>query len=208
MQHNFEEDMKEIRLTITGFGPFGSLSENLSEKVVEYIASSDFDFPGTIHTHTFPVIYQDADERLRKVIEETKPHILILTGVSPINCIQLEKRAHNRDNSSPDNLGEVRSNQLIIDQAPFRYESNLPLDEFANQITNMGGNLKVSEHAGEFLCNHYYFRAFHMKNTQGKPSEVLFVHMPNQISSKDHKLSVESIASGLVSLAQLISNTL
>lgn len=201
-----------LHLTLTGFEPFGSYMENTSEKVMRYISSYDWNFSGTISTCIFPVTYKDADQWLQKIVEEeTHPQVFILTGVCPSSytSLRIERIAYNLDDSNDsDNNGEVRKSQPILTQGTLGYISELPLDEFANHLTKIGIPAEVSEFAGSFLCNHYYFRALHMKENSKQPKEVLFVHIPDLTGQKHQKLSIESVSSGLIILAELISKTL
>ncbi len=176
-------DSTPVHLTVTGFDSFYGVETNPSRLTVESISRlpvrKDL---YRLNTRIFPVIYEQAEKQLRSVIRETNPDILIMVGVSrSTQTLRLERVARNLDHSdTPDNDNVVRRNQLIIEHgAPREYVSNLPLSEYSSALNTVGESTEVSDDAGGFLCNHYYFLGRHYLANSMPERLCLFVHVPN-----------------------------
>ena len=203
--------MMLTNLTVTGFGPFHTVETNSSGLVVQYLpAVLDENAGFHLNTRVFPVIYETASEQISKAIQMTEPDILIMVGVSENeNELRLERVARNLDNSDvPDNQNVVRKNQRIIARnAPDEFCSSLPLDAYVEVLTNAGIPAQVSEDAGGYLCNHYYYLAHHHLKQMQTDCICLFVHVPNLVnnefrSSSNSMLSVSTAVKGISLLAQ------
>ncbi|MCY4523406.1 MAG: hypothetical protein OXB84_01575 [Halobacteriovoraceae bacterium] len=197
-----------VNLTITGFQPFLDFPLNTSEEVVKHMASrSTSHGPFVVDTHVFPVVYRDSKKQLENVIRENRPDIFIITGVSrKTHTLCLESTAKNRDNSeSPDNLGDVRLNRIIDPGGPSRYVSELPLSRFKDHLAKAGVSASLSDDAGGFICNHYYYTTYLIKESLGRPRICLFVHLPDlPVLENIEKLSIKSLADSLLFLARMI----
>ena len=199
------------KLTVTGFGPFHTVETNSSELVVRQLSAVfDKNESFCVKTRIFPVIYETASEQISETIRVTKPDILIMVGVSEgENELRLERVARNLDNSDiPDNQNAVRKNQQIIARnAPDEFRSSLPLDTYVDVLTTAGIPAQVSDDAGGYLCNHYYYLAHHNLTLSQTDCVCLIVHVPNLVNdesrfSPNSMLSVSTAAKGISLLAQ------
>ncbi|MDE0309859.1 MAG: pyroglutamyl-peptidase I [Acidiferrobacterales bacterium] len=200
-------------LLITGFGPFRGVETNSSELVVRELRNMTAEKHGfRLQARILPVVYETASATVCKAIDSTNPAIFIMTGVSnTAKELQLERVARNLDCSeSCDNHETVRKNHRIVEEGPDRYSIDLPLDEYANALTEQGIPSRVSNDAGGFVCNHCYYRACHHVATFSVDCICLFVHVPDLVSG-DHALNqsriltVSSAANGILMLAQCIA---
>ncbi len=203
-------------LLVTGFGPFHTVETNTSELIVQELQNKFVEKDGfCLQTRIFPVIYDRASEEITETIRTTNPEILIMIGVSKTaKKMQLEQVARNLDCSETfDNQNVVRKNHRILDDGPDQYCTSLPLDEYADTLTEAGISTIVSNDAGGFLCNHYYYRACHYFAVTPVDCVCLFVHVPNlenggNVCRQKPNLSVSGVAEGILLLAQQIRNSM
>jgi len=167
-----------MTLLITGFEPFATVKENPSQKIVEYIAAKK---PSQIATQILPVDYQTAGEKLFAAIELYQPQAVLLLGVAQKRKhIALERLAINiNDARIPDNNGNLKTGQPIVENAPVGYWSTLPLEAMYDAIAQTKIPVKYSNHAGAYLCNHVMYVALHHYATRGQADIPCgFVHVP------------------------------
>lgn len=162
---------------VTGFEPFGGSSTNSSELVVTALAAVDE--PGVI-TAVLPTSYRRAEARLGDLLHAHRPHAVLLLGLSDSAAgIRLEQVALNLDDSdAPDNDGEVRLRQRIVEGAPVGYWSSLQLNRMADAARDLREEVVFSHDAGGYVCNHAFFTAAHLLATEFPGSRCGFVHVP------------------------------
>jgi len=92
-------------------------------------------------------------------------------------CLRLEDRAVNLDDFSlPDNAGQVRIRQPIIEGAPALLRTQIDVERLFACLRDRGHPVEWSFSAGTFVCNHLYYRLLHRCHAVARP--VLFVHLP------------------------------
>lgn len=203
-------------LLVTGFGPFDTVETNTSELIVHELQNFPLERDGfCLRTRIFPVIYETASEEIMETILKTSPEIFIMIGVSvTAKELQLEQVAQNLDCSETfDNQNVARKNLRILDDGPDQYHTSLPLDEYTAVLKQAGIPTRVSNHAGGFLCNHYYYRACHHFATMPADCVCLFVHVPHlanggHASHQNSKLSVSGAAKGILLLVRHIKKSM
>lgn len=167
------------RILLTGFEPFGEIESNPSQHVVETLGRVAF--PGLdLVTAVLPVSYADAGNCIRGLIREHRPdHVLALGVAAKREEICLERVALNLDDAAgPDNDGIVRQGEPILPGGPPAYFSALPLAGLKTQLEAAGIPVRISNHAGAYLCNHAYYAAADEIARLGLPAGVVFVHVP------------------------------
>ena len=159
------------RTFITGFGPFGSFTQNPSEtlargsgrpfQILEVGYSTVDSFLDSIDTYSF--------ERL------------LMMGVSEhAQCFRLEMVGRNQTGCSPDVFGRALTDPYIDPSGPAALPSTLWKPEHAEDLKGMA---MLSEDAGSYLCNYAFYRAL-----QELPHRrVGFLHVPSHdtIGEKD-----------------------
>ena len=202
--------MKPLRLTVTGFGPFPGFEQNPSGQIVKHLSnrrseSSCF----KIFTHVFPVEYQGAYHRVLAAIQQSNPDIFILLGVYSGNAkVRLEKIARNLNASSKlDNSGICQFDETIVPEGPELFDSTLPLEHFSEKLQQFGLPAMQSLSAGGYLCNNHYYLANYIQKEKKFMYESLLVHVPD-LNSTDCGLSLESVADGVLLLAEWIAEEL
>jgi len=167
-----------MTLLLTGFEPFGSVRDNPSQRIVEHIEKQDHSH---IITTILPVRYQDAGEKLLKLIEKHQPTCILMLGVAQTrDKICLERIALNINSASlADNDGNVKSGEYIEHDSPLAYESTLPLFELNRLLRKKQIPTRISYHAGTYLCNHIFYTARHYLETSNQSHVPCgFVHIP------------------------------
>jgi pyroglutamyl-peptidase len=195
-------------LLLTGFGPFGEISENPSSLLVNELRKS-LELPDGFRliTEILPVIYDQAGRRIRQLIRTQKPDILISFGVAASrNKINLERVALNlQDAESSDNADILKQGQMIEPQGPKAYFANLPLHEMKSVCEDAGGLTVISNHAGGYICNEVFYAAAHEIESLGLGTRYGFIHLPELAETTQTELEhdfdlpmlTESIRAGL-----------
>lgn len=167
------------RILLTGFEPFPGVDENPTQRIVRDLSAASFQGWDVV-TDILPVSYERGDQCIRGLIRLHRPDVALLTGVAAItDPIRLERVALNLDDAAiPDNDGLLRKGQAIRPDAPPAYFSGHPLVELEASLAESGIPVKISNHAGAYLCNHVFFAASHEVERLGLETRVGFVHVP------------------------------
>jgi pyroglutamyl-peptidase len=162
---------------VTGFESFGGSRTNSSELVVTALGA--LGEPGVI-TAVLPTSYRRAEARIRDLLHAHRPHTALMMGLGDGAAgIRLEQVALNLDDfDAPDNDGEVRLRQNIVDGAPVGYWSSLQLDRMAEAARDLSEEALFSHDAGGYVCNHVFFTAAHLVATEFPGTRCGFVHLP------------------------------
>ncbi len=165
-----------MRILLTGFVPFGKVTTNPSQQIVEQIAASGR-YPQVV-TAVLPVEYAGGTDRLQQLIATHQPDAIVCVGVAQNRSkISLERFALNVDDASlPDNAGVLRQGEAICAGEPLAYTSTLPLDAMQSALQAQAIPVEISNHAGAYLCNHAFYMARHLTNGQDIPCG--FIHVP------------------------------
>jgi pyroglutamyl-peptidase len=151
------------RLLVTGFGPFGSVTDNPSARLAEGC--------GELY-RILPVEFEACD---RFALQPVSPPIdtVLLMGVAVSRRIlTLEMVAWNRIRPTPDAAGNVRRGLVWPESDPWR-AGNLWTPEVLSAVLRPG--LAVMGYCpGTYLCNYLYYR---MRAAQPR-LRVGFLHVP------------------------------
>jgi pyroglutamyl-peptidase len=158
------------RILVTGFEPFGSVQENVSEVVATRLAAPE---GSELRTLVLPVSFGDAWRRLKSMISDFGPDCILALGLAEERrVITPELVAINfMDARIPDNRGRQPMQTRIHDDAPAAYFSTLPVHAMAADLTRAGHPASVSYSAGAFVCNYLMYELLHyVAGPQGAPS--------------------------------------
>jgi pyroglutamyl-peptidase len=161
---------------LTGFEPFGDDDVNPSEEAVRAVAER-WTGPEVLVTAVLPVTFAGSATRLRELLSEHRPDIVIATGLAGGRAaIGVERIAVNLlDARIPDNDGAQPVDVPSIPGAPAAQFATLPVKEIARRITEAGIPAEVSHSAGTFVCNHVFFTAL---EAAASGTRAGFVHVP------------------------------
>lgn len=163
-----------MKILLSGFEPFNKALTNSSELVAKEIEKLNFDFD--LRTCILPVVYVQAFPTLQTIMREFQPDAVISLGQAEgRTAISLERRAVNKDDvPMPDNVGDVRVNQVIVQSASDALPSTLPIDAIFNSLQEATIPVEYSQSAGNFLCNNLFFQSQY--SFSSIPSG--FIHLP------------------------------
>lgn len=151
-----------MNLLVTGFGPFGEVSENPSAKLAE-ACGAEFE--------VIEVSFRAVDDFIAKRTK-APPELFLAIGVAArAEKMRFETVARNWIGPTPDARGEVWGPGPIDPAAPSMRAGNLWKPEWLAE-----SELSCpSVDAGDYLCNYLYHQAIvHLP-----PSKVGFLHVPS-----------------------------
>jgi pyroglutamyl-peptidase len=186
-----------MKILLTGFEAFGSVSENPSQRVVEHFMAKPLaaEQQVTLITAVLPVDYAAASHILPELLAKHRPDAVLMLGVAQMrDSINLERIALNiNDAKIADNAGNQKSGQPIVDDAPVAYRSTLPLEAMYTAIQSAGIAVTYSNHAGAYLCNHVFYLARHSLECAGLGHIPCgFIHLPD-MGQESPKMPLEKI---------------
>lgn len=143
---------------LTGFEPFAGDAANPSEEAVHLVASR-WSGPEELITAVLPVRFAGAAARMRELLAEHRPDVVIATGLAGgRSAIGVERVAINlADARITDNGGFQPTDEPSIPGGPAAYFSTLPVKSAVHAVLDAGISAQVSYSAGTFVCNHTFF---------------------------------------------------
>lgn len=161
---------------LTGFEPFGGDVANPSGDAVRLVGET-WDGPEELVTAILPVTFDGAAARLRDLIAEHEPDVVIAAGLAGgRTAIGVERVAVNLvDARIPDNAGAQPIDVPSIGGAPAAHFATLPVKAITAALTASGIPAEVSHSAGTFVCNHVFFTALDVVEV---PRRAGFIHVP------------------------------
>jgi pyroglutamyl-peptidase len=166
-------------ILLTGFEPFGGDATNPSWQAVKRVAAS-WDGPEELHIAELPVVFHVAGDRLRGLMREHQPDLVIATGLAGGRAaVTPERIAINVDDARiPDNAGNDPIDAAIAPDGPAAYFSTLPIKAAVAVIREQGIPAAVSNSAGTYLCNHIFYTLMHEQAQHYPGARGGFVHIP------------------------------
>jgi len=163
-------------ILLTGFEPFGGDAANPSGEAVRLVGER-WRGSDTLVTAILPVTFRGAAQRLRGLIAEHQPDIVIATGLAGGRAaIGIERVAVNLvDARIPDNDGEQPVDLPSVAGASSAHFATLPVKAIAQRIAAAGVPAEVSYSAGTFVCNHVFFTAL---EAAASTTRAGFIHVP------------------------------
>ena len=171
-----------MKTLLTGFGPFGNVTDNPSQLIVENLAerAREGQWPDLV-ADVLPTEFAGAGNRIAQLIREHRPERVICLGVAKgTGSIRLERVALNLDDTSvPDNAGVYLEGKKIVPDGPLAYWSTLPIEDMCGELQGRGIPANISNHAGTYVCNHVFYVARHEIELLGSSAPCGFIHLPD-----------------------------
>lgn len=167
-----------MNIIVTGFEPFLDNAINPSIEVIELLPKSILG--NDVITVKLPVEYDNCFEILKPYIDKYKPGLIVNLGLAPRRKnICLERVALNVSNSiHGDNLGVVKTEEIIKENGKNAYFSTLALVEIYEVLKKKGIPVEVSNTAGLFICNNLMYHVLHYIHSNKLDIKAGFVHIP------------------------------
>ncbi len=177
-----------MTLLLTGFEPFGDLTVNSSQAVVERLAA----LRPELITTVLPTEYAESARRIQALIEHHRPDAVVCLGVAQSRtAINLERVALNMDDAPlADNNGDFAAGRLIAVDGPVAYWSTLPLDAMLAALTAHDIPAVISNYAGAYVCNHVFYSTRHGLEQDAQNIPCGFIHLPALRESPDSPLGL------------------
>jgi len=184
---------------LTGFEPFDGDPANPSGEAVHLVAER-WNGPEELVTATLPVAFTRAARRVRELMAEHRPDVVIAAGLAGGRAaIGVERLAVNLiDARIPDNDGAQPIDEPSADGAPAARFASLPVKAIVARIAEAGIPAEVSYSAGTFVCNHVFFTAL---EAAASGTRVGFVHVP---WSAEHAPTADAPALPLADIVRAI----
>ncbi|CAH0589918.1 unnamed protein product [Chrysodeixis includens] len=181
------------KVLLTGFAPFAGLANNPSWDGVDAITKEEVEMKHNIvlAKEQIQVLYTHVDESVPKLWEEFQPDLTIHVGVShQTDCLVLETQAKKSGYKVGDVKNKCPPGNQCIANGPEQIETRLNVHELCQEFNTeppMGDlQIKVSDCAGNYLCEYLYYTSLCQD-----PSKTLFIHVPM-------KYTTDQIARALV----------
>lgn len=160
---------------LTGFEPFGGDRTNPAGEAVHLVAAR-WRGPEQLVTAVLPVTFAGAAARLRQLIAEHEPHLILGCGLAGgREKIGVERIAVNlRDARIPDNAGAQPVDEPSVAGAPAAHFATIPVKAVTRAIAAAGIPVELSWSAGTFVCNDVFFTA----RDAAPGTRVGFLHVP------------------------------
>lgn len=199
--------MQELTAVITGFEPFAGGADNASWEAVRRLPEV-INLAGEarlrLHIERLPVTFEGAAGRVRELIAEVDPQILIHVGLdAKAPAIKLETTAYNEATASiPDNAGAQPKNEEVVVGAPAARHSTWHAPVLAGRLAAAGLPVITSNDAGRYVCNTTLYTALDALGEDPlRPTG--FVHVP-QGSTVGTRVVVRTLEALLVELADQV----
>lgn len=161
---------------LTGFEPFGDDQANPSGAAVHTVAAR-WSGPEALITAVLPVSFEAGARRLRELIAEHEPDVVIAAGLAGgRTAIGVERVAVNLiDARIPDNDGAQPIDVPSVHGAVDAHFTTLPVKAIVRDILAAGIPAEVSHSAGTYVCNHVFFLTM---DTVAPDVRAGFLHVP------------------------------
>ena len=165
-----------MRVLLTGFEPFGAMSENSSWAVAQEVDAYAID--GVV-TELLPVSFARVGVALRQAVEQHKPDAIIMLGQSASSdSVRLERVALNMmDSKMGDNDGFTPDEQPIYEGEDGALFTSLPIKRLSASIREQGIAVKISNSAGLYVCNRTYYEGLRICRER-VGMQAIFIHLP------------------------------
>ncbi|MGB1286175.1 MAG: pyrrolidone-carboxylate peptidase [Aggregatilineales bacterium] len=182
-------------ILLTGFEPFGKVTENPSQRLIEHFSSVSV--PGIkVITQILSVTYDGAGQCICDLTAQHAPDVIIMLGVAQSRpTISLERFALNIDDASiADNAGVLRQGEAIIKEGNQALQSSLPLQKMHDAIATKNIPVRYSNHAGAYVCNHIFYCALYDLKQHNNDIPCGFIHVPSleTISLEQQIVAIEA----------------
>ncbi|VDO23455.1 unnamed protein product [Haemonchus placei] len=192
-------------VVVTGFGPFGSFTENPSSLIVDELSQKKIPgFNGKLVTEKMSVTYADVDEKVRRLWSEYSPKLVVHIGVhGEYHHIKLEQQSFGRGYCRYDVDGCVPVNNICTTCTEPILRTSINCEQIASKVSQ-DLNLKhlkitASDDPGRYLCAYSFYVSLSID-----ASRSIFIHVP----PFDSNCTLEMVTAAVQRTICTILNTL
>lgn len=185
------------KIVISGFDAFDGDIMNPSTELINWLRIRKNGNEKNINSIILPVVFDEAFIRLKEVVDEFCPDVIVLTGYAKNRKnLTVERIGINWvDARIPDNNGNIKTSQRIDEGGPDGLFTTIDISRLIELVQLSGLELKVSTSAGEYVCNEVLYRT--LCYVKDKKIEVTFIHIPTLDNYDNTFLAFESILNDL-----------
>lgn len=182
---------------LTGFEPFGGAASNPGWQAVRALHGTRI-AGHRIVARELPVEFGESLKRLRAMIREVRPDVVICVGLAASRgAVSLERIAINLDDARiPDNAGRQPIDTAIVEGGPAAWFSSLPIKAIHAAIGAAGIPVEVSQTAGTYVCNHVFYGLMHALRRRRRV-RAGFIHVPPTTDTDPRGLPPDAIVKAL-----------
>ncbi len=172
-----------MQTLLTGFGPFGRVVSNPTQRIVEHLRGESFEGQ-EVSSYVFPVSYGRVPERLRAMLEiggsDGRPfnNILLLGVAVGSRFWRVERFGRNAIGPQRDADNVTPKQSTIFEGEAERFPATLSTERLQTAISDVGLPVQASESAGEFLCNFAFYTTLRLFAEREQAPQVGFLHVP------------------------------
>ena len=168
------------KIIITGFGPFGEIPSNPTEKLIRSLEKELQD--ELYQLYVLPVSYSYCADWSEDHISESTSLVIHFGVSAKSNIVQLERTGRNVIGQASDIDGSALG-EKVIEGGPETLQSELKIDLVCSELNKQGFKCELSDNAGDYLCNFILYKSLRVA-----PGKALFVHVP-----PESELSIEDL---------------
>lgn len=181
---------RQFRVLLSGFNPFGDLSVNTSQLIVEVLQTRQL--PGiAVESCVLTTSYSQAPVTLLEQLQPQRqwPDVIVMMGVAAsATALRLERLAKNqRSTHLADNDGVVPTAPLIDPHGPTTLAATVDLSRLGASLSSAGVRASFSDDCGDFVCNFLYYQILDFLQRRELPIPALFVHVPSVAGEKSNQ---------------------
>ncbi len=208
-----------MKILLTGFEPFNGGTINPSELIVNKVTAP---VGITLIKEILPVEFKQTSMRIRELLKEHKPDVVISVGQAGNRAgISVERVAINLNNvrssngkkEIPDNAGETPVDKIIEEDGETAYFTNLPVWEIIKAIQDKGIQASASYTAGTYVCNHVMYTELYEVVKNYPDMKAGFIHvpfLPEQMGEREsrnaaHTMELSDMVKGVEAVLEVCS---
>lgn len=200
--------MTTPRLLLCGFGSFPEAPLNPSAAVISALAQDGWSPDGlAVDYLTVPVQWRGSVEAILRRLDDRPADAVLVVGVAvEADGFRVETLARNLACADrPDQAGQLWERARIAAEGPDTVAATAPLEAMAADIAEAGLKVRLSEDAGDYLCNFTLYRLL----LEGAAPQVGFLHVPQaRECAEAAAFSLEDIRTAVCAAAQAVGEDL
>ena len=192
-----------MKILVTGFDPFGQDTINPALEAVKQLPNEILG--ASIIKLEIPTMFHQSANVVNLAIQQHQPDFVVHIGQAGGRFgITPERIAINLDDARiADNSSQQPIDQLIAENGPAAYFSQLPVKAMVANMQEVGIPATVSNSAGTFVCNHIMYQTLHYCQMNYPQIQSGFIHvpyLPQQVADKASlpSMDLKTIVQGLV----------
>lgn len=207
-----------LRILVTGFGPFPGAPYNPTPALVKRLtalrrpAFSDV----ALIPYVFDVSYGAVDRDLPRLLDEHKPHALLMFGLAQrTRHVRIETRARNAVTQLWPDAAHTRVRKRAIAGARDALTFGPHTSRLLRAALGSGVDARLSRDAGSYLCNYLSWRGIEAICMDEGPAVAAFIHVPlvarpgvPRLAGKRHRMTLDELVdAGEAILLEMVSAT-